>query len=279
MNKKNTWTKKRHRVIFAIVKFFGMWHVRRKYNITLERCEALKGRQSLLLFNHVTAYDQFFVADAVNVPVYFIASEDIFSIGWLSKLMSWAVAPIPIKKQAQDVKALKTCLKVVKEGGTIALSPEGNRTYSGKLCYIKATVVAMAKRFKLPIACYRIEGGFGKQPRWSDTVRGGSMRAYVSRIIEPEEYKAMSDEELMTEIVAELDVNETGNTGEYEGEHLAEYLERAMYVCPDCGLSRFESHGNEFNCTNCKLTGRYTATKELVGAGREFPFRVLADWY
>ncbi len=277
-NKKN-WIKPRHKVVQYLAKiFFLPWSVR-KYNIRIERCEEARGRQILILFNHQTAHDQFFVAGAFDVPVYYIASEDIFSMGFISRLLTWAVAPIPIKKQSSDVKALKTCLKLIKEGGTIALAPEGNRTFDGRLCYIKPTIAAMAKRFKLPIACFRIEGGYGVHPRWSDEVRRGEMRAYVSRIIEPEEYAALSDDELLAEIKSELDVREDRVNGLFKGEHLAEYLERAMYVCPSCGLTAFKSQGDEFTCTKCGLGARYLPTKEIEGVGGEFPFRFMADWY
>lgn len=43
---------------------------------------------------------------------------------------------------------------------------------------------------------YRIEGGYGVQPRWSDKNRKGKMRSYVFKVIEPEEYTKMSNEEL-----------------------------------------------------------------------------------
>ena len=104
--------------------------------------------------------------------------------------------PIPIKKQSTDLKAVMNCMKVAKEGGTIAMAPEGNRTFSGKTEYMNPAVARLAQKLKLPIAIFRIEGGYGVHPRWADDVRKGKMRAYVSRVIEPEEYKQMSDEEL-----------------------------------------------------------------------------------
>ena len=45
---------------------------------------------------------------AFKGSVYYLASEDIFSNGWVSSLIRYLVAPIPIKKQAADVKAVLT---------------------------------------------------------------------------------------------------------------------------------------------------------------------------
>lgn len=132
---------------------------------------------------------------------------------------------------------------------------------------------------KLPIALYRIEGGYGTEPRWSDVVRKGKMRSYVSRVIEPDEYKNMSNEELFDIIKEGLFVDEAVADGEFHHPKRAEYLERAMYVCPYCGLSRFESNNAIIECKNCGRQIEYTATKELKGIDFDFPFRFVADWY
>ena len=170
-------------------------------------------------------------------------------------------------------------MRVAKEGGTIAIAPEGNRTYSGKTCYINPSIASLAKKLGLPIALYRIEGGFGVHPRWSDVVRRGKMRAYVSTVIEPEEYASLSDDALFERIKEGLWVNEATLDGTFCHKRSAERLERALYVCPYCGLSTFQSKGDTVMCTRCERKVRYLETKELQGVGFDFPFPFFADWY
>ena len=110
---------------------------------------------------------------------------------------------------------------MAKEGGTIAIAPEGNRTYSGKTEYISPAIASMAKMINLPIALFRIEGGYGVQPRWSDVTRKGKMRAYVSQVIEPSEYKELSNEELAAKIEEGLYVNEAVADGEFRSDKRA----------------------------------------------------------
>jgi ribosomal protein S27AE len=229
--------------------------------------------------NHQTSYDQFFVAEAFDNPVYYIATEDIFSMGLVSKLICWLQAPIPIKKQTTDLKAVKTCLRVAKEGGTICLAPEGNRTYCGRTVNMKPSIAKLAKTLRMPIAFFRIEGGYGIQPRWSDEVRKGRMKAYVAKVIEPEEYKSMSDEDFYNLICKELYVNEAVADTEYHHKQLAEYMERLVYVCPYCGLSVFESHDDIVECKKCHRQIKYLPSKELKGVGFDFPFQFIAQWY
>jgi ribosomal protein L37AE/L43A len=140
-------------------------------------------------------------------------------------------------------------------------------------------VAGLAKKMKLPIALFRIEGGYGAEPRWTDGRRKGPMKAGVVRVMEPEEYLAMSNEELVAAIADGLYVDEAVADGLYKSNKRAEYLERAVYVCPFCGLAAFESHGNEITCKACGRTVTYGEDKTLTGVGFQFPFRFVAQWY
>lgn len=269
----------RHRVVWALAYLVLYPYTRIKYRVKIRRFKEKPNRKYLILFNHQTALDQFIVGAAFKGPVYYVASEDLFSNGWISRLLEWAIAPIPIKKQATDARAVLNCMRVMKEGGTIAIAPEGNRTYSGKTEYMKPAIVALAKALKLPLVLYRIEGGYGVHPRWSNVIRRGKIRAYVHRVIEPEDFLKMSDEELYSLILESLYVNEGQEDTLYKKKRLAEYLERAYYVCPDCGLSEFVSDKDLVTCKKCGKTARYLPNKSLQGVDCDWPFRFTTEWY
>ena len=279
MKQKKKWMRLRHRIVRNLAYCLIAPFTALKCGVRVEKFKAQGNRPYLIIMNHQTVFDQFFVGMAFRGPVYYLATEDIFSNGLISKLLRWAVAPIPIKKQTTDVHAVMNCIRVAKEGGTIALAPEGNRTYSGRTCYFKPSIMALVRKLKLPLAIFRIEGGYGVQPRWSDVVRRGKMRAYVSRVVEPEEYAKMTNEEFHALISEGLFVDEAVVSGEFHHKNRAEYLERAMYVCPFCGLSTFESHGDLIECKKCGRKLRYLPTKELKGEGYDFPYRFVGDWY
>ena len=245
----------------------------------MERFKEQENRPYLVLYNHQTAFDQFFVGMAFRGSIYYLASEDIFSNGITSSLIRHLVAPIPIKKQTTDIQAILNCMRVAKEGGTIAIAPEGNRTYSGRTEYMSPSIVPLARKLGMPIALYRLEGGYGVHPRWSDVVRKGKMIGYVSRVVKPEEYTGMTDDELYSVIKNELYVNEATADAEFHHKKSAEYLERAIYYCHYCGPSVMESHKDIIECKKCGRRVKYLPTKELAGVGFDFPYRFVADWY
>lgn len=277
--KNKKWMRFRHRVVRNLAYIPMYIYTRWKYGIRAKRFREQGDRAYLILLNHQTPFDQFFVGLSFRGPVYYLATEDIFSMGWISSLIRFLVAPIPIRKQTTDAAAVKTCIRVAREGGTIALAPEGNRTYSGKTEYMNPAIAALARKLGMPIALYRIEGGYGVQPRWTDGVRKGHMTSSVVRVIEPEEYAQLTNEQLLEAIREGLYVNEGVADGRFRSNKRAEYLERAMYVCPFCGLSVFESHGNEIECLTCRRKITYGEDKRLTGVDFEFPFSFVTEWY
>ena len=274
--KAKKWTTPRHKavryVLYPLIVFL-IWIF---YGFKVTKFKEENGRQYLILANHQTGFDQFYPSIAFKNPVYYVASEDIFSMGFLSKVIIWLANPIPIKKQVTDIRAVMNCMKVAKEGGNIMIFPEGNRTFSGETAYINPAIGGLAKKLGLPIAFFKIEGGYGVQPRWSDVRRKGKMRAYVSSVLEPEEYKSFTNEQLYQRICQELYQNEAELAGEYFHRKNAEYIERALYVCPKCGITHFESHGDQVTCTSCGARAKYLPNKKFAG---DFPFESVLDWY
>ena len=281
-SKKNSkWRRARHRFVRNLVFTFLAPYSRFKYGVRVEPLRNQGKRPYLILFNHQTAFDQFFVGMAFKEPVYYVASEDLFSDGFVSSLIRYLVAPIPIRKQTTDVRAVMNCIKVAKEGGTIAIAPEGNRTYSGKTGYMSPAIASLAKKLKLPIALYRIEGGYYVHPRWSDAtrkLRGGHMHGYVSRVIEPSEYATLSDGELFELIKSELFVDESVPSSlSVKSKSIADGLERAFFVCPECGVTSFNSKGCEIVCSRCGWKASLDGNYRLVTEGNRF--NSIGEWY
>ena len=269
----------RHKIVENLIRTFFLPYAKRRYNIEIEKFNG-ENRPYLILSNHQTAYDQFFIGEAIDGMIYYVASEDIFSLGFISKVINYLIAPIPIKKQVTDVKAVLHCNRISKAGGTIALFPEGNRTYSGKTEYINPAIAGLVKLLKLPIAFFRIEGGYGVHPRWADDVRKGSkMRAYVSKVMEVEEYSSLDNNALYEIIKKELFVDDTTIESENYHKNLAESVERAIYICPNCGITAFKSKRNFFKCNTCNLLVEYLPNKKLKGASEDISFEYLKDWY
>ena len=277
-NKKNTWIKPRHRRWWNFANGLLKPIVDGVYCMDIVPFEDNKG-QYLVLANHQTPFDQFYLSRMLKGNIYFVCTEDLLSNKFVGGIIKHTIEPIPIQKGTMDFGVIKACARVAKEGGSIIVYPEGNRTYSGKTGHIKPAVAKLAKFLKLPIALVRQEGGFGVEPRWSNTTRKGKAKIYVSKVLTYEQYKTMSDDELYNLICHELDVNDSKNGGTFQGKRRAEYIERAMYVCPHCGLTTFVSNKCNFTCTKCGTTVEYGIDLKLTAKTGNWPFENIGEWY
>ena len=273
------WVRPRHRFVFRLLSPLLGLLTRLKYRVLVDRFVPDSPGPYLILYNHQTPFDQFFLMMSFPFPIYYVATEDIFSKGFLSSLLRYLVAPIPIRKMKTDLAALGAIARVAREGGSIAIAPEGNRTFSGRTEHMSPAIAHLVRRLRLPVVFFRIEGGYGACPRWSDVVRRGPVRAYPSRVLRPEEYATLSGGDLFDLIRQELSVSEAAPGGPYRSSRRAEYLERMLYVCPFCGLSVFRSSGNTVECLSCHRRTLYQEDRSLRGLGFDSPFAFAADWY
>ena len=279
-SKNKKWIHKRHlrfkKFLYVLLKS----KTKKGFGYTWEDFDDINNRNYLILYNHVTNFDQFMLGYSFkDVPIYYVATEDLFSIPFVSPLIKFLVNPIPFKKSTNDVRAVMNCVKVAKEGGSIAIAAEGNRTYSGTTESIKSSIAKLVKSLKLPIAFFIIEGGYGVKPRWANDERTGHMHGCVKKVLEYEDYKDLSNDELYNIIKENLYQDDTQINDTYRSKHQAEYLERVLYVCPKCGLSKFESKGDKVHCIHCDLEATYNEHAKFESNDPNFKFKTVKEWY
>ena len=276
--RRKKWTRFRHRFVFAVFRPFFWFYMRLKYGFRYQKYRLPKG-PALILFNHPTNMDPIMTCLSIPGPIYFIATDDIFSIRFWSPVIRYLVAPISKSKAVIDIQTIRNCMRIVKEGGRIGLSPEGNRTYNGALCHINPAVVKMIRLLKIPLVFYNITGGYGVHPRFSPHLRKGRITGKVRTVMTPEEYLPLSDEELYRIVVENLTVDEFGSGRKYKSKKRAEKLESALFVCPVChGVSTLYSEKHHCYCRECGLAVEYTEEVTLRSSHPDFHFNTVREW-
>lgn len=273
------WVRRRHKIFHFFFRWFINLVFRIKYNFRSKKYK-LNKEPHLILFNHPSNFDPIFVGATFNKPTYFIANEDLFNLGFKSKLLKYLVAPIPKKKSIRDTSAIKTAIRIVKEGGNIGVSPEGNRTYSGRINNIDMAIVKFARLLKVPIVLYTISGAFGVNPRFSKNIRKGKIEGKVEKVLSVDEIKKLNNDELLEVIINTLDVDDYLLNWEFKGNKLAEDLESVFYVCPICeNMHSLKSKDNIFYCMKCNLKTTYNEDLSFSSNNKDFKFKTINDYY
>jgi 1-acyl-sn-glycerol-3-phosphate acyltransferase len=238
---------------------------------------------AILMGNHTLDIDAGLLGLSYSQAMHMVASEHVFRLGILTVLIRLIFAPIVRMKGKTEISTVRKILNVLKDGGRVCIFPEGNRSYNGVTGEITQASATLVKMAKCQLITYRIEGGYMRHPRWARTVRRGPMRGYEVGRYSAETLERMTVDEVLALIRRDLHEDAYARQAEnqtlYRGKRLAESLETALYVCPQCGrMGTLQSKGDAFFCS-CGLHLRCTALGELVSTtAQAAPFSTVTAW-
>ena len=132
---------------------------------------------------------------------------------------------------------------------------------------------------KVTLIIFNITGGYGVHPRWANKSRKGKTFGEVVKILTYDEYKDLSNEELYDIIKTNLYVDDTTTKNTYKSKKSAEYCERFLYVCPNCGITKIYSKGEYIYCPECELKVKYNENLEFEVVEGKFNFLNMKEWY
>ncbi len=86
----------------------------------------------LLCSNHISVIDPIVVGIMCPRPVHYMAKDELFQVPVLGGIVRKCNA-FPVKRGFSDREALRTGLKLLKDGNVFGLFPEGTRSKTGEL--------------------------------------------------------------------------------------------------------------------------------------------------
>ena len=234
----------------------------------------------LILSNHVTDFDPILVGLSFPEHMYYVAGENVMRMGLLSKLVTRYGSVIQRVKGTTDAEAALQILRTLRKGRNVCMFAEGNRTFTGETLPIAPATGKLVKLARSTLITYRITGGYLSTPRWSTHRRKGKVRGAVVGVYSPEELKKMTEAEISELLRRDLYENayetQQKDPVAYKGKALAETLETALYLCPQCHrIDTLHSAGDRFFC-DCGLS--MTLDEYGFFRGEDLPFETPLAW-
>lgn len=218
----------------------------------------------IVLCNHVMTLDPLFVGCCLPFPINYVASDSLMRHKGLSKLLNFLIQPIFKTKSMADTRTVMDIMSVIKQGGSVCIFPEGNRTINGVTANIPDAIKKLIKRLRVPVVILQTQGSYFCDPRWAFKVRRGRgprPTMELKRVITPEEQDRYDTQELFDIIKENMYYNAFDDRAQvpvkYKGHKRAENIERALFVCPDCKAMAMYSEGNVFGCRACGMKAEY----------------------
>lgn len=138
----------------------------------------------LIASNHQSFFDPVLVGVGLARPTRYMARRSLFRIPGLGALI-WAVGTFPVTQGAVDTEALRTAIRLLRDGEALVVFPEGTRTSDGSLGRFKPGVASMAIRCGVPVLPVCVEGAFACWPRTRLLPRPGRVAVAYGELLSP----------------------------------------------------------------------------------------------
>lgn len=271
-------TYKRHIRIWKFLHAVLSGFIKRKFNLQFEPLK-IDG-PCIIICNHVTSWDPLLVAVCLkDKHAYFVASEHLFRLGLISKVLNWLLAPIARKKATVGTDTVKACIRHVKAGHSVCIFAEGDATWNGENIPVFPATGKLCKLSGASLVTFRIEGGYLSKPRWTRSIRRGKVYVHPVNVYSPDELKAMSASEVNAVIDRDIKENawerQNNENVHFKGKNLAVGIENALFVCPQCRkIGTIYGEGDHVKC-KCGFDTVYTYTGRFEPP---IPFENILQW-
>ena len=118
----------------------------------------------LLVSNHQSFLDPVLATLAIPRECNYMARHTLFQ----HALLRWVIESLnafPVKRDTADIGAIKETMRRLKAGKVVLTFPEGTRTPDGSVGPMRAGVVLLARKTRVPIVPTLILGAFESWPR------------------------------------------------------------------------------------------------------------------
>lgn len=235
------------KTIFALLKN----KVIKENNVQLDYHKP-KAKSFILISNHTDAMDPGFEMVALDRYVRYVASDHTtrMKLGWVYKYIGGVIIKYRDRPSSELTSEI---IRNVQAGIPVGLHAEGAMSINGQTGFISKHTGQLVKDSGVALVTYKFIGGYLRKPRWANTKRNGPIIGHFVNEYSAEELSKLSVEEITEIIRRDTYVNayeeQRKNPYDYDGENLAECVERILYVCPKCKkVGALHSKGNFLTC-------------------------------
>lgn len=238
---------------------------------------------AIVLCNHGSFIDFIFAATLLRkCKPNFVVARLYFYNNILRRLLT-TIGAFPKSMFALDTESTKNCIRVLKNGGILAMMPEARLSTTGRFEDIQPSTYSFLKKSGVPVYTVKFGGDYFADPKWGKGFRRGSVvEAELDILFTAEQIEALSVEEIKAGVEARLQYNEFDWLKErpnirYRSRRMAEGLENILTVCPVCQQKHtITTKKDKIYCEKC---GYLTSLDSRYAFTGDFTFENLTQWY
>ena len=259
-------------MIYSILGAVWKAFVYKKYNVNYVFKTDIKNQKGpfILISNHASRLDYIFT----GVPMLprrmnYVAGYNEFHRSHLTGVFG-LLKVIPKKNFTPDVHTIMGIDRVIKNGGSVCIFPEGMSSISGANQPVASGTGMLLKRYNVPVYYALIKGGYLTSPKYNLNDRFGKVEVEFDKLFTPDELKSLTPEEV-EDIVNSSLYHDDYAWNKKQGNHYsiaengAERLESLLYWCPRCKKEHtMIGEGNTIRCKSCGNSATLKDTYEMI---------------
>ncbi|MCF7921237.1 MAG: 1-acyl-sn-glycerol-3-phosphate acyltransferase [Candidatus Marinimicrobia bacterium] len=233
-----------------LVWLIGMLVIRFWYRIRVEGSKNIPhDRPFLIVANHESYIDPFLFGIFVPFEIKFVTTADVFNTPLMRFLLK-GTGGFPMRRHRQDLKSIRTMIRMIGKGQVVCIFPEGGRSTDGSPLPILKETLKLIQHCKVPILPVHIEGAYEIWPRWAPNRRRGSVTASFKPIIALEAQHDLG--ELETQIAANI-FAEPKTFRAVSSHSIAKGMNHLLWACYKCHTRNSIKvvSGNTIRCQHC----------------------------
>jgi 1-acyl-sn-glycerol-3-phosphate acyltransferase len=233
-----------------LVWLIGMLVIRFWYNIKIEGSENIPhNRPFLIVSNHESYLDPFLFGIFVPYEIKFVTTADIFTTPLMRFLLK-GTGSFPMRRHRQDLKSIRTMIRMIAKGQVVCIFPEGGRTIDGSPLPILKETLKLIQHCRVPILPVHLDGAYEIWPRWAHNRRRGKVTTSFKPVIPLEDQDNLVA--LETRIKTEIFANDK-TFRKVKSHAIAHGTEHLLWACYKCHTrdSIEVTSGHKIRCQNC----------------------------
>ncbi|QPM68053.1 lysophospholipid acyltransferase family protein [Atribacter laminatus] len=199
----------------------------------------------LLISNHVSPFDPFFIAPYIDLPISWVIAQISFQ-NPIERFFLNKIGAIQKFKSRPDPAMLYSIYDILNKGGVVGLFPEGTITWTGDFQDHLISPKSMNKlilSLDVPVVAACIQGAWLSHPVWAD--HGRKPKIFVN-------FNTYSDYLAMEFIHHSEWEWQKKHRIPYPGKRKAQGIERVLWICPYCSSFRtLLGKKDEVICSSC----------------------------
>ena len=109
--------------------------------------------------NHISARDPFYIAMRTMRHVYFMAKAELFKNKLIARLITM-LGGFPVNRGQSDLNAIRTSLKILKEGHILGIFPQGTRSRDNAQTQMEGGIAMIALRAGVKVVPVYVDGPY-----------------------------------------------------------------------------------------------------------------------